>query len=198
MDNQRFDLIARALSGGTPRRALLGLFGGSLLGLSGLSESEAGENGAKKKRKKKKKPTPPIAPPVSPLAPPVSPPPASPPPPPPARCDDGIRNGIETDVDCGGSCDTCQNGKQCQRWEDCTSGFCKHGTCATCTNTEQCSADAHGQCRCFSGTCTSLANERFIPSQTCTVCPRSTAYCQTVNIAGVTYAVCVPHCGETL
>jgi hypothetical protein len=46
-------------------------------------------------------------------------------PPPPAPCKDGVRNGDETDVDCGGSCpSTCAEGQGCNVGTDCSSGVC--------------------------------------------------------------------------
>ena len=40
-------------------------------------------------------------------------------------CNDGIKNGNETDVDCGGSCATkCAGGKSCAVAGDCVSGTC--------------------------------------------------------------------------
>src|SRR5262245_45609279 len=40
-------------------------------------------------------------------------------------CNDGIENGDETDVDCGGSrCDPCDVGKGCARPSDCRSQVC--------------------------------------------------------------------------
>ncbi len=45
-------------------------------------------------------------------------------------CDDGIKNGQETDADCGGgSCGTCTINQMCGAGSDCASGFCDHGTC---------------------------------------------------------------------
>ena len=43
----------------------------------------------------------------------------------PARCDDRVRNGTETDVDCGGSCPDCALCQTCA-----TSGDCAAGTCS--------------------------------------------------------------------
>ena len=39
-------------------------------------------------------------------------------------CSDGIKNGNETDVDCGGSCKTCDLGKGCKNGTDCSTGYC--------------------------------------------------------------------------
>jgi hypothetical protein len=50
-------------------------------------------------------------------------------PPPASSCSDGIKNGTETDVDCGGSCGPCGDGKGCVAAADCTSGDCINGQC---------------------------------------------------------------------
>src|SRR5690606_27722391 len=39
-------------------------------------------------------------------------------------CDDGLHNGDETDVDCGGSCGACPDGAGCLGGGDCVSGVC--------------------------------------------------------------------------
>jgi hypothetical protein len=68
-------------------------------------------------------------------------------------CDDGVKDGTETDVDCGGNvagCATrCPVGKKCLAGSDCQSGFCADGVCCatacsglTC---QACSAAAKGQ-----------------------------------------------------
>ncbi|MGC6416779.1 MAG: hypothetical protein ACON3Z_06665, partial [Bradymonadia bacterium] len=41
-----------------------------------------------------------------------------------ATCDDGVQNGDETDVDCGGSCGDCVVGRNCAVPNDCLSGIC--------------------------------------------------------------------------
>ncbi len=47
----------------------------------------------------------------------------------PASCTDGLHNGNETDVDCGGPfCPACANGKDCMIPQDCLSKFCDSGT----------------------------------------------------------------------
>ncbi|HEY5951816.1 MAG TPA: hypothetical protein VIV40_40250 [Kofleriaceae bacterium] len=56
--------------------------------------------------------------------------------PPTNTCRDRARDGDETDIDCGGSCQPCAHDKQCARAEDCQSRACDAGTCraATCTD----------------------------------------------------------------
>src|SRR5258707_3416560 len=46
-----------------------------------------------------------------------------------ATCHDSAKNGSESDVDCGGSCEHCPIGKDCQAGTDCGSGACGAGTC---------------------------------------------------------------------
>ena len=52
------------------------------------------------------------------------------------RCLDGVRNGSESDVDCGGpECEPCDAGQQCALASDCASGNCDGGTCDTAAPT---------------------------------------------------------------
>ncbi len=44
-------------------------------------------------------------------------------------CDDGIPNGKETDVDCGGPCGKCEAFKGCQVAGDCNSAVCRDSLC---------------------------------------------------------------------
>src|SRR5687767_13961625 len=46
-------------------------------------------------------------------------------------CNDDAHNGVETDVDCGGSCDPCVDGAGCLIAEDCYSLVCEGGACQT-------------------------------------------------------------------
>ncbi len=92
-----------------------------------------------------------------------------------ARCDDGVHNGRETDVDCGGAdCGACPDGAQCYTRIDCSSSVCDRiagtcsvptcddevengdeadvdcgGTCPSCDDGEACDADED----CLSGLC---------------------------------------------
>jgi hypothetical protein len=51
-------------------------------------------------------------------------------------CRDRARDGDETDIDCGGSCQPCWTAKQCMRAEDCQSQACDAGSCRapTCSD----------------------------------------------------------------
>ncbi|HVU04091.1 MAG TPA: hypothetical protein VHE30_20175 [Polyangiaceae bacterium] len=46
-----------------------------------------------------------------------------------ATCFDGVRNGPESDVDCGGDCVPCEEGDRCVAPRDCVSGRCSEGEC---------------------------------------------------------------------
>lgn len=79
-----------------------------------------------------------------------------------ATCTDGMQNGTETDVDCGGMCpNRCGDGSMCLVPADCTSGYCNHamcvplGTCADGARTgEETDVDCGGP------TCDSCPNGR--------------------------------------
>jgi hypothetical protein len=44
-------------------------------------------------------------------------------------CSDGVKNQTETDVDCGGSCGPCADGKSCKSATDCNLALCTGGKC---------------------------------------------------------------------
>jgi len=46
-----------------------------------------------------------------------------------ATCFDGIVNGPEGDVDCGGDCPACERGRACHVSRDCSSGRCAESVC---------------------------------------------------------------------
>ena len=55
-----------------------------------------------------------------------------------ARCDDGLQNASESDVDCGGpACDECADGNRCINGTDCLSGVCSDGICISCRDNVQ-------------------------------------------------------------
>jgi hypothetical protein len=106
---------------------------GGTLALLGLAETTA-----RKKHKKKKH------------ASPGSPPPPGPPSPSAPTCSDGIHNGSESDVDCGGTCPRCATGRSCGSRNDCASARCgTDGTCLACTASGDCGSDVNGACNCL-------------------------------------------------
>jgi hypothetical protein len=84
-------------------------------------------------------------------------------------CDDGVRNGLETDVDCGGGCPGCAGGAACNVDGDCAGGTCNQdaGTCAVeCQSGADCPATcAFAEC-CSSGSCGCL---QYTGTLTCVV-----------------------------
>lgn len=74
-------------------------------------------------------------------------------------CADGVKNGNESAVDCGGSCPRCGNGNACNNRNDCDSAFCKPGVkqCQVCLTNADCPRDDAGGCQCeittTGGTC---------------------------------------------
>jgi hypothetical protein len=107
----------------------------------------------------------------------------------PGNCGDGVQDGVETDLDCGGaSCSACDIGRSCIADTDCSSGNCTNGVCVralpfTCSDgfyngdetlhidcggsclactTEMCSADSD----CASGMCDTVASA-CLPPITC-------------------------------
>jgi hypothetical protein len=70
-----------------------------------------------------------------------------------SQCDDGAKDGQETDIDCGGgTCQPCGVGAGCAQGSDCDSGVCSGVTCAapTCTdhvhNGNESDIDCGGDC----------------------------------------------------
>ena len=49
-------------------------------------------------------------------------------------CYDNTKNGDETDIDCGGSCSSCEDGESCLVDADCLSGYCENNVCSTVAN----------------------------------------------------------------
>ena len=65
----------------------------------------------------------------------------------PASCNDGTKNGSETDEDCGGSCADCATGKACKVNTDCKSGSCTGMICQpSCTDTLKNNAETDVDC----------------------------------------------------
>ncbi len=69
-----------------------------------------------------------------------------------ASCEDGVQNGTETDVDCGGRCDGCEVGLICSVAADCRSVSCRSGVCAASScddgvrNGDESGTDCGGSC----------------------------------------------------
>jgi hypothetical protein len=127
MNAEGLDAFARALIPTRSRRgALCALLGGTL-GLLGLAGTDAKNHKGKRKKKKNGGNQ-------------------SPPSPSSGSCADGIKNGSETDVDCGGSCPRCVDGRSCGSRNDCTTALCNGGTCQAPNEDVDCGSDSRGLC----------------------------------------------------
>ena len=47
----------------------------------------------------------------------------------PTNCSNNVKDPSESDVDCGGDCEPCENDKKCSANIDCKSGYCEDGIC---------------------------------------------------------------------
>jgi hypothetical protein len=72
-----------------------------------------------------------------------------------ASCFDRVRDGDETDVDCGGACKACTGGRACAVAEDCVTGACDAGTCRapSCTDGVQDGFETDVDCGASCGGC---------------------------------------------
>jgi len=190
MDVDRFETLLRSLAAPSRRRAL-GIVGGSLLGsllTSGPLPIGAKKGKGKGRKKKRRGQSPPLPPPS----------PPSPPPPPGPTCTDTVKNGSESDIDCGGTCPRCINGKACNSRSDCASAFCNaSATCIFCSGAADCPADASGGCSCVSvgaeGTkCMRIVSGGFGDCST-NACPAGTAHCE---LGGGGFYACYKLCGQ--
>ena len=109
----------------------------------------------------------------------------------PPKCANGVKDYNETDIDCGGDCDSCNENKTCKVNSDCSSGFCINitswysrckspscndgvknqdetdndcgGSCPKCGDNKHCNVDDD----CLSGDC-DLANSKCKAEDKCT------------------------------
>jgi len=159
MDPNRFDSLTRSLSTlGSRRRALAATLG-SVVGTLGVTRTAAKKKKksclpCKKRKKGKCKGSLPDGTACaggqcqggSCVAAVIQPPPGPP------TCSDGIKNGSETGVDCGGpTCPRCPNGQGCVSRDDCQSAMCnlQINICQACMTSGDCGEDANGNCHCY-------------------------------------------------
>ena len=125
----------------------------------------------------------------------------------PASCTDGLKNGAETDVDCGGgmtsTCMPCVVGKKCLAGGDCSTGVCTNGLCvaASCTdglkNGDETDIDCGGSCQnCATGHLCKVAMD--CASSVCTNGKCSSPTCgDKVKNGNETDTDCGGSCGAT-
>ena len=80
-------------------------------------------------------------------------------------CTDAIKNGTETDVDCGGGlCPACVPGKMCLAGSDCTSQVCMAGMCQAPSCTDMVKNGNETDVDCGGGTCPKCAMSKMCGS----------------------------------
>jgi hypothetical protein len=95
-----------------------------------------------------------------------------------SSCSDGIKNGNETGVDCGGSCPPCANSKDCKIAGDCQSGDCKNLVCMACATNADCATATFCDPTHGGGSCT--------PQKTQGVACTASSQCASVScVSGV-------------
>jgi hypothetical protein len=102
-----------------------------------------------------------------------------------ASCTDGVRNGSEGGVDCGGGCAGCADGANCAVNRDCASGVCAAGRCAAPTcfdnveNGTETDVDCGGTCNRNCGNGAGCASAADCQSGVCAAqgCARGVAQC---------------------
>lgn len=126
-------------------------------------------------------------------------------------CTDGVKNGSEADVDCGGGCSGCAVGKACLKGGDCASPFCnaathkcvatecedgvKNGaetdvdcggtTCAKCGDCKKCVVgDDCASAACPSGVCLNVLQLAAGERHTCIRRSDNTIWCWGYNSSG--------------
>ena len=107
-------------------------------------------------------------------------------------CSDGLKNGTETDIDCGGSCGPCATGKSCAAATDCIVNFCLSGVCSspTCSDTVKNGGETDIDC---GGTC-----EVCAVGKGCTLAKDCTSgVCQASVCAAPSCTDAVKHGAET-
>jgi hypothetical protein len=70
----------------------------------------------------------------------------------PASCVDGVKDGLETDVDCGGDCPPCATGKDCKDAADCQTSVCVNDVCQPPSPTDGVQNDSETDVDCGGAT----------------------------------------------
>lgn len=173
MDDRTFDRFTRAVTTtGSRRAAVAALAGGALTAFA----ATAADARKKRKHKKKKKQT-------------VVTPPGP-------TCSDGIRNGDETGIDCGGSCPPCAVGQACTKRADCASALCVDGVCTACTfGPDNCGVNGATACFCRDNDdATGMqCREITVIPLSCPDCPAGTTAC---TPQGGGFSTCSKACGD--
>lgn len=101
--------------------------------------------------------------------------------PPPPTCSDGVKNGSETDRDCGGDCKPCADGLACSSASDCQSGMCNGQVCQAPSCVDNVKNGNETDNDCGGGTCrTCNAGQHCLASSDCStgLCNPSSQLCE--------------------
>src|SRR5205807_921661 len=108
-----------------------------------------------------------------------------------SSCTDGVKNGTETGLDCGGaSCPKCGSGQGCAGGADCLSGVCSSGVCQTATCADGIKNGTETDVDCGGGACTTCGTGKF--------CGAASDCLSGICSGGTCQAPCGPgltHCG---
>jgi hypothetical protein len=192
MDGKTFDRwtasLMRVLTDAGSRRRAVILSAGGLAGLwrLGVADESAAKKRKHRRHKKKKKNKNKNQ---------------SPPPPPlPDTCTNTVKDGAETDIDCGGgTCPRCQGGQICTSRNDCHTALCTGGTCQSCAAPSDCGLDSNGD-TCFCRDNAAKPGEKMCTRQLCTLfagpnCANCTAGQQCAPANGGADRECCTPCG---
>lgn len=99
-----------------------------------------------------------------------------------AHCSDGVKNGTESDIDCGGpSCNPCAPGKLCVGQTDCVAAACIDGVCCQEACDGECVACASTKTERPDGECAPIVAgtdpDEECSSQDSSTCGNSTGFC---------------------
>ncbi len=111
----------------------------------------------------------------------------------PTGCSNGLKDGGETDVDCGGPCSPCADAKTCVIDNDCLSLVCKGKTCKspTCSDGAKNGGEADADC---GGACSPCADGKTCDAPLdCAGGACNGHLCCTPMIEAIT---CLGHCGQ--
>ncbi|CAF4125547.1 unnamed protein product [Adineta steineri] len=107
-------------------------------------------------------------------------------------CFDGIMDGDETDIDCGGSCLTCAVGQKCTLTKDCNNVLCTNDICANPTCTDGIQNQKETDVDCGGSACTKRCSlhQGCLSNTDCTTdyCDTTAKKCEGVPYANGTYS----------
>ncbi len=79
----------------------------------------------------------------------------------PGPCLDGDKNQNESDIDCGGPCEGCQEGQTCITNDDCSTNYCESGKCAIASCEDGTINGLETDVDCGGANCDQCENERL-------------------------------------